>query len=297
MPKQKQPPKDLGNYLSMEYGALQRLQCNVHASPGTHMAQKPHHHDFYQIYFVVSGNLIHHTKFGSATVLGGDCFIVPPYTLHHIEISEDIPMFYSFSFYRTFLPDYIQKNPEVSKLLLTLQSGSILAKISLSDHLLYEMENAMTLALREFNEKSPAWDCVLQNLLGMILVLLSRAYFQGRLGARTSNPEILNTLEYVNTHFSEALSVRELADQAFLSVSAFYRSFRALSGMSFQQYLSQLRIRQACLLLRQTNEPIANICTKCGYKDYSAFVRAFEKQLHMQPNRYRKQSVADQTCL
>lgn len=283
----------LGNYLSMEYGVLQRLQCNIHTSSGTHMAQKPHHHDFYQIYFVVSGRLIHHTRSEAAAILGGDCFIVPPFTLHHIEVTEDTPVFYSFSFYQTFLPEYVCNNPEISKLLSVLQHGTALTKLTLSDQLLYEMETAMALALREFDAKCPAWDCVVQSALSTILVLLSRAYFALQPNLQISRPEILKVLEYVNTHFSEHLSAAELANAAYLSTSSFYRVFRALTGLTFQQYLTQLRIRHACLLLRQTGEPLAKICTQCGYRDYSTFVRAFEKQIHISPFRYRQQANAD----
>ena len=283
-----EPTNELGNYLTMEYGPLQRLMCNVHFSSGTHMAQKPHYHDFYQIYFIVNGSLIHHTANCATEVMRGDCFIVPPYFRHYIELGKELPIFYSFSFYQEFLPTYVRENAEILHLLSVLTPKTLMARIRLPAKLLYRMEELMTFSLREFEEKQPGWDCSLQGMLAAILVLFSRVYFYEKEMPPVYSPALLASLEYVNAHFTEPLCVEDLADQAFLSLTTFYHFFKEMTGRSFKQYVSFLRIRHAGLLLSQTDKSIASISIECGYNDYSAFYRAFEKQLHLSPVDYRK---------
>ena len=49
-----------------------------------------------------------------------------------------------------------------------------------------------------------------------------------------------------------------------------------------------LRMEQAKLLLRETNEPVSAICRRVGYNDIKHFTRTFEKDTGVKPATYRK---------
>ena len=60
-------------------------------------AQNPHTHEYFQIYFISKGTILHHLESESAQLNQGDMFIIPPGVMHHISPSKNT-IFYSLSF-------------------------------------------------------------------------------------------------------------------------------------------------------------------------------------------------------
>ena len=90
--------------------------------------------EYYQIYYVLSGKLVHHVEDFSAVLLGGDVFILPPNVPHCIEKRDKSVDFYSLSF----MPEYFSGIRESNKLiadflyyLKTASQKAILPKFNL----------------------------------------------------------------------------------------------------------------------------------------------------------------------
>jgi hypothetical protein len=60
-------------------------------------AQKPNSHDYFQIYYVLGGSLLHSTAYGEAVLSEGDMFLIPPGEMHYIQRPENMELF-TFSF-------------------------------------------------------------------------------------------------------------------------------------------------------------------------------------------------------
>lgn len=58
-------------------------------------------------------------------------------------------------------------------------------------------------------------------------------------------------------------------------------------GMSYSDYVQNVKISQACYLLRSTQERIIDISLKCGYSSISSFNRNFKKLIGYSPTKYR----------
>lgn len=275
------------SYMSMEYGTIQHLPCNVHRSGGTIKAQHPHYHDFYQIYFVQQGSLFHHVGKRRIQLFRGDCFLIPPNCAHYIEIAPEMPTFYSFSFEPTFIASHVNFDPSVSKLLTSLDDQSVQPKISLPVNELYRMEQLMTFALNEFDEREQGWECALKGLLAAILAIFARAYLQHRPGYSEDNVRLLECIQYINDMFYTPIRLSELLKKTVLSRSTFYRVFKQMTGQSFKQYLTTLRIRHACMLLKSTDRSVALIAHESGFSDPSVFYRCFIQQIGVSPTAYR----------
>jgi AraC-like DNA-binding protein len=72
---------------------------------------------------------------------------------------------------------------------------------------------------------------------------------------------------------------------SFLSLSI---SIGAIIGKSFAAWLKERRLEKAKELLLTTNKIIYEIALDCGYRDVSAFVRAFRNRYGHTPNVFRK---------
>jgi AraC-like DNA-binding protein len=94
--------------------------------------------------------------------------------------------------------------------------------------------------------------------------------------------------DYVLTHFSEPITVAELANRANLSVSQLQREFQRLFGMSPTDYLLRVRLMMARRQLEHTTAPVGGIALDCGFYDQSHFTRAFRTATGMTPLEYRK---------
>lgn len=85
-------------------------------------------------------------------------------------------------------------------------------------------------------------------------------------------------------------SVTELADEAGLSPSHFYRTFQAHTGLSPMSYMERLRLKEACRRLTETVYPVTDIAHELGYRTSQHFATVFKRYTGMTPSRWRSRS-------
>ncbi|MCX7841928.1 MAG: response regulator [Clostridia bacterium] len=100
--------------------------------------------------------------------------------------------------------------------------------------------------------------------------------------------EIKQAIEYVNSNFSDEISLADAARHVNLSQSWFAYLFKAELGMSFWDYLTSYRIRMAKHFLTATDLHITEIADKVGIHDCHYFSRLFSKNTGFSPSEYRK---------
>ncbi len=102
-------------------------------------------------------------------------------------------------------------------------------------------------------------------------------------------PEYIEAIkQFLETHISEHIDLESLSQSFFLSKSYLQRQFKRYVGLSPAEFLAQLRVSQAKLLLRTTNSPVAVIGREIGLPDPSYFIHTFRKAEGITPLEYRK---------
>ncbi len=263
-----------------------QILCSVRESKDLSLTQHNHYHDYYQIYFVTRGTVTHCINEVSLKLMRGDCFIVPPNASHRIELDPQHASFISFSFYEHFLPDFVRERPEIDELFSAMNSSSLLVRIVLQPQDLILVEQAIKLAKDEFRRADSGYECILQSQLATILVVFSRAYKY--IKGIKHDSLLLPCLEYINANFASPITAKEVASRMHLSDSTFYRYFKQIVGHPFKDYLTMIRIRNACTLLQDGSIPISQVASRCGYSNYSVFYRAFLLEMQISPAAYRK---------
>jgi AraC-like DNA-binding protein len=94
-------------------------------------------------------------------------------------------------------------------------------------------------------------------------------------------------LQHIDRNLTGDLNETDLAKLARQSVSAFSRSFRKRTGMTFVQYVNSLRIELACQHLGQPELTMAEICYEVGFNNVSNFNRQFLAVKGMPPSKLR----------
>jgi AraC-like DNA-binding protein len=94
-------------------------------------------------------------------------------------------------------------------------------------------------------------------------------------------------LTYLHKHYREQNAVAQLSRIAALSRSSLHRLFRQQTGMTTSDYVTQLRIGNACALLLNTEKPISLIADQVGYRNLANFNRQFKETKGQTPRQFR----------
>ncbi|WP_051233776.1 helix-turn-helix domain-containing protein [Butyrivibrio sp. NC3005] len=96
-----------------------------------------------------------------------------------------------------------------------------------------------------------------------------------------------NVCSYISDHFTQDISLERISAYAGFSKYHFERIFNEYTGMSFYQYLQQMRIGYAQTLLSNPELSITDISYQAGFSSCIAFTRAFKKSTGYTPSQYR----------
>jgi AraC family transcriptional regulator len=103
--------------------------------------------------------------------------------------------------------------------------------------------------------------------------------------------EILRRLnmakEYLYANYNKNVNLEGLANYACLSVNHLLRTFKLAYNQSPHQFLIQLRLQRAQLLLTKTEYPVYEIVNMVGFKCTSSFIRLFRTRYKTTPLKYR----------
>ena len=103
----------------------------------------------------------------------------------------------------------------------------------------------------------------------------------------SSQSNIAKVVDHIIENFSDDISLAQAAEMAHLSVTAFARNFQKLTGNRFTEFVTRVRIGQACLMLQASEEKIATICHEVGFKNLANFNRHFLNIKNVTPSEYR----------
>jgi len=97
--------------------------------------------------------------------------------------------------------------------------------------------------------------------------------------------------DYMRSHLSENIPIEKLASLARISVSHFARGFRQTTGKSPHQYLIDLRLEYAEMLIRADDLPLAEIWRTCGFGSQSHMTSLMRERRRTTPTRIRRGGI------
>lgn len=104
----------------------------------------------------------------------------------------------------------------------------------------------------------------------------------------TREQRLKSMLTFIHTHYSEPITLGEIADSASVSTTECLRCFRDGLKQSPIRYTKDYRLRIAAVYLRMTDWPVSEIGSRCGFQEMGYFACEFRKRYGMPPGAYRK---------
>ncbi len=98
--------------------------------------------------------------------------------------------------------------------------------------------------------------------------------------------------QYVYDHFTEHISIRQIAAVANMTETSFCRYFKTRTLKNFSLFLNEVRISYACKLLSNSNYNVTEVCFESGFNALSYFTRQFKKITKLTPQEFQRMKKA-----
>lgn len=246
----------------------------------------PHFHEDIEIIALKTGTLKLTDKTQNYFLKAGDIHIFNSNTIHSI-LSEDMSMEavvlqISYKFVREFSPEIDLY--QFSAQLFHEDHGSVhilreeLFKLIACTESQSEFSN-----LKAYSILFHILELLLENFSYRITTKQARAnskYYQ----------RIYKLTDYMKKHFSEQIFLTDLADMVHLNPSYLSRFFKQHFGITFYEYLTNIRLEYAYTQITQTDLPVMTIMDESGFQTYHQFNKEFKKRYNATPRQLRSKS-------
>ncbi|GAA0419481.1 MAG: AraC family transcriptional regulator [Bacillota bacterium] len=145
--------------------------------------------------------------------------------------------------------------------------------------------------LNEVQQGNEEYEVICQNIIEILMVKLRRGKM---LEIQKTEPKNINKaaafiMYYINQNYREPITLDTLAEIGHINKYYLAHTFKKDMGISPIEYLNQVRIREAKILLDTTDYHIGNIAEFTGFSSQSFFTQAFKRATNQTPSAYRRQ--------
>lgn len=247
-----------------------------------------HCHDYYEIYFFCQGDILFFIDDNIYQMRSGQFVIIPPFLMHGVVERKELLQYERGSLYMS------------SKALTNVSFGQInleqyINKIT-KDGYCYDLSDKESTLVKELisiagqfsKSYLPLNRFSLYAHIASVINILCHATNVTPVISPTSSGKNLNydILHYIDNHYYENLSINDIARHFGISESGLMHTFAAYTNHSIYNYILYRRITRAKELMH-TDISLNDIAYKCGFNDYSNFLRAFKKQTGLSPRLYK----------
>lgn len=246
-----------------------------------------HIHNCYEIYFSISGGKQFLVDNRFYDIVPGDIFFINQYESHYLtQIDREVHERIVISIYPDFLRSISSSETDLSYC-FSHRDGDSTHKL----HLDTEMSRRFIYLIHKIAD-ADGYGADLTELYTFteLMVFLNKIFYRSSHNKQlecfiTNHAKVDDILTYINRHISENLTLETLSAHFYLSGSYLCRIFKSTTGTTINKYITARRITIAKALLNE-GLSVTEACEKCGFNDYSNFLKAFTKAVGISPKKY-----------
>ena len=240
-----------------------------------------HYHTFHKMILLLAGRADYAVEGEHYRLQPGDLVLVGRGTIHRPEVADG-------DFYERMIlyisPKYLSELGGGEDMAACFARAQ--AQFRYVFHTAYgdRIRELFTLLERARIEGGYGGELLQRALFAQLMVAVNRTVFSTQgVEADGGDTKVVAILQYLNGHLAQPLSIDELAGRFYISKYHMMRRFRAETGYSIHNYVTEKRLLLAQQLL-QSDVPLRTVAEQCGYQDYSTFSRAYKKQFGCSPS-------------
>ena len=241
-----------------------------------------HHHDFSKIVILIDGDLTYYIE--------GKAYILKPWDILFVNKNEiHKPVVNPDKYYERIViwlnPDFMAKYAQGNNDLLKCFEVAIKNNYNLLRLNMKSIE-----VIKNCNNSNEFGSEILkESLFVQLMVLMNRLFLNSDKNRDIEDIQYDKTIEgvlnYINSNLENDLSIDTIASEFFISKYYLMRKFKNQIGSSIHNYVVQKRLILARSLISD-GLSMSSVCSRCGFNDYSSFVRAFKKVYGVSPSNY-----------
>lgn len=247
-----------------------------------------HAHDFLEFYYFLDGSVTYYIEDQVYDLCPGDLLIIPAGKMHRPVIANEHAAYERMVLWIT--PQYLQSidSPagDLQKNLQKVGEHGYCVPFR-GDETVFVTALLKKLLYMQKNDTDPKF-CA--GAVELYLWTIFRSY--GVIDTTHRNDEtqvIPQVIRYITEHFSEPLTLEDIAAEFFVSKSYLNRHFKAYTNSTVYAYIMALRLTHARRMLRE-GIPAVEAGRECGFSDYSTFYKAFKTQTGLSPQQFKSRA-------
>lgn len=240
-----------------------------------------HHHDFYEVYLFLGGQVQFQVEAKTFQLEPGDFLLINPQELHKPVIGQE-SLYERMVLWidRNYLSSLCTENTDLSACFdgqtNLLRSGKVRGA---------QLQGLLESLAREYYDEQLGSAICAQGLLMQFLVELNRLA-RKNMGKALAEPDLVSqVIAYIGNHYQENLTLESLAGQFYVSKFYLSHEFRERVGVSIHRYIIFRRLLQARDLMAAGIGP-GQVYQNCGFGDYANFYRAFKAEYGISPREF-----------
>mgnify|MGYP000923933966 FL=1 len=248
-----------------------------------------HNHLFYEVFSFISGDVTYIVEGKSYRLKPGDIILINNRELHKTIVKP------GKAYERCVLwidPDFIRTLGGDTDLTMCFERSAMKNYNLLRPRTEYYImiKNAMTCLQNAVFSEGYGNGALKKAYLTELLVYLNRAFLDSQdedieLDV-VYDEKVSSVISYINENLQEDLSLESLAGRFYTSKYHLLREFKKHTGYTIYQYIRKKRLITARVLLKD-GLMVTEVCQKCGFGDYSNFIRSFRKEFGHPPGHYK----------
>jgi len=253
-----------------------------------------HYHDFLELGYCEGGSGIFIVD-GKSIPFQGKCIsIIYPGQIHIAKSISQNKSFWHFLYIDMYSLFFNFPAPLINSLKASNARNysfpNIISKVENKN--MYELVEAI---LNEAAKMQTNCIQIIQGMLYSLLTMHGRYMVQEMKGKLSKKESLLKELgkviNFISTNYMKPITIDDLEEVSSLSRATLERKFLEYAGKSPMQYIHELRLNQAAVMLIDNTSSIMDISFDVGYQTLSCFNRQFLKYYKMSPSEYRKKHI------
>lgn len=248
-----------------------------------------HHHDFYEIYYLVSGDVTYVIEGRLCRVLPGDLLLISPQELHQVSIAPGMEAYERYVLWidRAAVRRLSSGDTDLERHLDSTRQGyTNLLRLTRDQR--QRIRDLMEALFQESDSDDFGAGILRNNLVCSLLIQINRMAEQHPREPETavhSSRLVSDLVDYVNQHYRERLTLELLAERFYVSKYHLSHEFQKHMGTGVYKYIQKKRLQIARQLLAGGEHP-STVSGLCGFADYAGFYRAFVGEYGVAPRQY-----------
>lgn len=246
-----------------------------------------HAHDFLELYYFLDGSVTYYIEDQVYDLCPGDLLIIPAGKMHRPVIANEHAAYERMMLWIT--PQYLQSidSPagDLQKNLQKVGEHGYCVPFR-GDETVFVTALLKKLLYMQKNDTDPKF-CA--GAVELYLWTIFRSYGVIDTTHRNETQVIPQVIRYITEHFSEPLTLEDIAAEFFVSKSYLNRHFKAYTNSTVYAYIMALRLTHARRMLRE-GIPAVEAGRECGFSDYSTFYKAFKTQTGLSPQQFKSRA-------